>query len=177
MKALPSLPEPRMGIHGSFIVIRTDVEQRIGLDVGADGSLTGYAGGLDRKRALLELEGANAQALVELAQSVLRGTRRDRSPTELVDLRGIYGAIRDGEATWKSFMDNKRESSSVESGSGGKPVCTEEKFKAKTAEWKKIIQSGKKPNDLIAMVESKDQLTTDQKMEIASWAVVGESQS
>lgn len=29
-----------MGIHGSFIVIRTDVEQRIGLDVGADGSLT-----------------------------------------------------------------------------------------------------------------------------------------
>jgi methylated-DNA-[protein]-cysteine S-methyltransferase len=26
--------------------------------VGADGSLTGYAGGLDRKRALLELEGA-----------------------------------------------------------------------------------------------------------------------
>lgn len=29
-----------MGIHGSFIVIRTDVERRIGLDVGADGSLT-----------------------------------------------------------------------------------------------------------------------------------------
>ncbi|MCB1000876.1 MAG: glycosyltransferase family 2 protein [Acidimicrobiales bacterium] len=29
-----------MGMHGSYIVIRTDVEQRIGLDVGADGSLT-----------------------------------------------------------------------------------------------------------------------------------------
>ena len=99
------------------------------------------------------------------------------SPTELVDLRGIYGAIRDGEATWKSFMDNKRESSSGEGGSGGKPVCTEEKFKAKTAEWKKLIQSGKKPNDLIAMVESRDQLTTDQKMEIASWEVVGDNQS
>jgi methylated-DNA-[protein]-cysteine S-methyltransferase len=26
--------------------------------IGADGSLTGYGGGLDRKRALLELEGA-----------------------------------------------------------------------------------------------------------------------
>ena len=26
--------------------------------IGANGSLTGYAGGLDRKRALLELEGA-----------------------------------------------------------------------------------------------------------------------
>jgi egghead protein (zeste-white 4 protein) len=29
-----------MGMHGSYIVIRNDVEQRIGLDVGADGSLT-----------------------------------------------------------------------------------------------------------------------------------------
>jgi methylated-DNA-[protein]-cysteine S-methyltransferase len=28
--------------------------------VGADGSLTGYAGGLDRKRALLKLEGCSA---------------------------------------------------------------------------------------------------------------------
>lgn len=31
------------------------------------------------------------------------------SPTELVDLRGLYGAIKDGEATWASVMDNKRE--------------------------------------------------------------------
>jgi methylated-DNA-[protein]-cysteine S-methyltransferase len=30
--------------------------------VGADGSLTGYAGGLDRKRFLLELEGAEVVA-------------------------------------------------------------------------------------------------------------------
>lgn len=30
--------------------------------IGADGSLTGYAGGLERKRALLELEGAPAAA-------------------------------------------------------------------------------------------------------------------
>lgn len=31
------------------------------------------------------------------------------SPTELVNLRALYGAIRDGEATWASVMDNKRE--------------------------------------------------------------------
>jgi hypothetical protein len=31
------------------------------------------------------------------------------SPPELVSLRGTYGAIRDGEATWASVMDNKRE--------------------------------------------------------------------
>jgi len=29
------------------------------------------------------------------------------SPNELVDLRGIYGAISDGEATWREVMDNK----------------------------------------------------------------------
>ena len=32
--------------------------------IGADGSLTGYGGGLDRKRALLELEGERQQALL-----------------------------------------------------------------------------------------------------------------
>lgn len=29
------------------------------------------------------------------------------SPSELVDLRGIYGAIKDGEATWASVMENR----------------------------------------------------------------------
>jgi hypothetical protein len=31
------------------------------------------------------------------------------SPPELVGLRGLYGAIRDGETTWTAVMDNKRE--------------------------------------------------------------------
>jgi hypothetical protein len=31
------------------------------------------------------------------------------SPKELVDLRGLYGAIKDGEATWASVMENKAE--------------------------------------------------------------------
>lgn len=29
------------------------------------------------------------------------------TPTELVDLRGLYGALKDGEATWKTVMENK----------------------------------------------------------------------
>lgn len=33
------------------------------------------------------------------------------SPAQLVDLRGLYGAIKDGEATWKSVMDAKSEAS------------------------------------------------------------------
>ncbi len=35
--------------------------------IGADGSLTGYGGGLDRKRRLLALEGAAAPALWDAA--------------------------------------------------------------------------------------------------------------
>lgn len=31
------------------------------------------------------------------------------SPAEIVTLRGIYGAIKDGEATWKTVMENKGE--------------------------------------------------------------------
>lgn len=31
------------------------------------------------------------------------------TPAELVTLRGLYGALRDGEATWSSVMENKRE--------------------------------------------------------------------
>lgn len=30
------------------------------------------------------------------------------SPNELVDLRGIYGAIKDGEASWQAVVDNQR---------------------------------------------------------------------
>jgi hypothetical protein len=107
------------------------------------------------------------------------------SPTELVDLRGIYGAIKDGEATWKSVMENKAEQQSGESGSapasngtagvttgaGVIPVCSAEKFEKKSAEWRKLILEKKKtPADLIAMIETKDRLTEEQKMVIDAWS-------
>lgn len=40
------------------------------------------------------------------------------SPTQLVELRGLYSAIRDGEATWKQVMDAKAER---EAGQGDRP--------------------------------------------------------
>ena len=43
--------------------------------VGANGSLTGYGGGLDVKRALLELEGARAWASSLSARPRLRDPR------------------------------------------------------------------------------------------------------
>ncbi len=104
------------------------------------------------------------------------------SPTELVDLRGIYGAIRDGEATWKAVMENKSEQDGKKGGAsssgGGKslPMCSDDSFAKKSAGWRKQVEAGKSVNDLITMIQTKEQLTEDQKMEIAGWASAGGAQ-
>jgi hypothetical protein len=102
------------------------------------------------------------------------------SPTELVNLRGLYGAIKDGEATWATVMENKAEQGN---GGGDKksatlPECTPESFAAKKEGWRKTVESGKKSaNDLIKTIETKEILTADQKMEVASWtAAQGEQE-
>lgn len=99
------------------------------------------------------------------------------SPNELVDLRGIYGAIKDGEATWKTVMENKAEQSGEGSessaGGGNRPigVCSDEEFKKKTPEWRKLILEKKKtPSDLVAMIETKTKLSEEQKLTIESWS-------
>ncbi len=105
------------------------------------------------------------------------------SPPELVDLRGIYGAIKDGEATWKTVMENKVEQSGGAGNADGKqpegkpaegkqiPVCSAERFEAKAPEWRKLVLEKKKTvADLIAMIESKEQLTEEQKMTIDAWS-------
>lgn len=89
------------------------------------------------------------------------------SPAELVNLRGVYGAIRDGEASWKSFMENKSEN---EPEKKSKPTCSDDRFEKKAAEWKSAIAGGESVKSLIAMIESRDALTDSQKSEIESWA-------
>lgn len=42
------------------------------------------------------------------------------TPAELVDLRGLYGALKDGEATWVTVMENKREATGKSN--GGEPL-------------------------------------------------------
>lgn len=80
------------------------------------------------------------------------------SPTELVNLRGIYGAIRDGEASWKSVMENKAEN---------KPTDIKqypaEKFSAELPKWSKAIKAGQRtPDEIIAMATTKGALSPDQ---------------
>lgn len=94
-------------------------------------------------------------------------------PSELVELRSIFGAIRDGESTWKSVIENKAE----QGGDGDKkPDCSTESFEKQKAGWKKVVESGKKTaNDLISTIQTKEILTDDQKVEIASWEVKNEN--
>lgn len=98
------------------------------------------------------------------------------SPAELVNLRGIYGAIRDGEATWVEVMDNK-----AAHGDGKKaadkptakdlPTCSAEDFEKKRAGWRDTIVSKKKtPAQLIATIQTRELLTDEQKTTIDSWA-------
>lgn len=89
------------------------------------------------------------------------------SPPEIVTLRGIYGAIRDGEASWQSVMQNKAEQAPAKT----LPACTPESFEKNKATWEKVIRTNKKSvNDLIATIQTKELLTDEQRMEIASWA-------
>ncbi|WP_228534901.1 hypothetical protein [Noviherbaspirillum malthae] len=100
------------------------------------------------------------------------------SPAELVDLTGLWAAISEGETTWKAVMENKAEQSGTSSADAGKkqlPTCTAEDFEKKKAGWKGIVESGKKSvNDLIAFIQTKELLSDEQKMEIASWATAEE---
>jgi hypothetical protein len=97
------------------------------------------------------------------------------SPAEMVKLRGLYGAIRDGEATWATVMENKAEQDGSGPPRGGATEPTTmsaEAFDKKKAGWKALIVDGKKTvADLLAMVQTKDRLSQDQQMEIASWKV------
>lgn len=95
------------------------------------------------------------------------------SPTELVDLRGVYGAIKDGEATWKSVMENKVEQDGAKKPAPQAkelPTCTSEQFDAKKSEWRDLIKSGKKTeSQLLAFIQTKMLLTDEQKLTVNSW--------
>jgi hypothetical protein len=94
------------------------------------------------------------------------------SPAQLVDLRGIYGAIKDGEATWKTVMDNKAENSgsSAAQETKVKPVYSDEQFDKNRDSWRSLVESGKKSaDDIIKNVETKATMTEAQKEEIMGW--------
>jgi hypothetical protein len=86
------------------------------------------------------------------------------SPPELVTLRGIYGAIKEGEATWKEVMDNKAKQQDAASTTEKPVTYPEDQFTEAMKKWADLLSKGKKtPDQIIAMASTKHPLTEKQK--------------
>lgn len=101
------------------------------------------------------------------------------SPPQIVTLRGIFGAIKDGEASWQSVMQNKADQggNSVAGNSSKKELIpmTLEEWESAKAECEPIVRSGKKKaKAIIATLKSKNTLTEDQELSISAWESEGQ---
>ncbi|APW38482.1 recombinase RecT [Rhodoferax koreense] len=83
------------------------------------------------------------------------------------------GAVIDGNFVTINEPDPaEQQAGADQDADDGVPICTPESFAKNTAAWKATVANGRKSvNDLIATIETRERLTTDQKVEIASWAV------
>jgi hypothetical protein len=100
------------------------------------------------------------------------------SPAQIVTLRGIYGAIRDGETTWQSVMQNKAEQGNGKQPEGSKKTletCTTEQFIELSKEWEPLVRSGKKKaKAIITTASTKMILTDEQQFQIDAWEKEGQ---
>lgn len=98
------------------------------------------------------------------------------SPAELVKLRGVYGAIKEGDATWKEVMDNKATQGDGGGAGGGgdtraPTTWPEAAFAESIKKWTKLVADKKKtPDQIIAMATTKHPLTDAQKKAILALA-------
>lgn len=98
-------------------------------------------------------------------------------PAQVVSLKRVYASLRDGMSVPSEWFEIDDSRAGAASGDRAEPVnktipiCSDDDFKKKTPEWRKLIQDKKKsPDDLIKMIETKTRLTDDQKMTIDSWS-------
>lgn len=94
------------------------------------------------------------------------------SPAEMVNLRGLYGAIRDGEATWVSVLENKAEKAAI-TGPGtdpkktASPVWLDDAFARQLVKWGDAIKAGAKtPDEIVTMARTRGALTAAQEAAI-----------
>ena len=91
----------------------------------------------------------------------------------LVTLRGILTAIKDGDTTPEQAFAPSEQGKTEESKPARKDLktCTDANFKKKQDGWRKMITEKKKTvAALITMIEAKEKLTDEQKLTIESWA-------
>lgn len=96
------------------------------------------------------------------------------SPAQLVDLRGLFGAIKDGEATWATVMENRAENPAG-SGGGGSPKAPTfypaERFAKNLPGWLQLLADKKKTvAEVITWAETKFPLSPEQKKAITDGA-------
>jgi hypothetical protein len=94
------------------------------------------------------------------------------SPAEMVSLRGIYGAIKDGEATWVQVLENKADHNGEKKPEGGATQgWTPADFGKSLPKWEKLVADGKKtPDEIITMAASKGALSDEQKTAVRALA-------
>lgn len=102
------------------------------------------------------------------------------SPAQIVTLRGIYGAIKDGEATWATVMQNKSENGgNAGNGETGKrqpalQECTAEQFAEYAKEYEAQVRGGKlKSAKVIKTLKTETVLTEAQEFQISAWESEG----
>lgn len=98
-------------------------------------------------------------------------------PAQVVMLKRVYASLRDDMSTPSDWfeIDATAPAAPIPPAVKELPACTPEAFEKKKAGWKKTIEDGKKSvNDLIAFIQTKETLSDDQRMEIASWVVASE---
>lgn len=96
------------------------------------------------------------------------------SPAELVKLRGLYGAIKDGEATWSTVMSNKAEQAGKNANGDGPngstttlPPLSPERFTKNFAKWREPVDKGvQSVDDLLSFLKTKYSLSAEQTAEI-----------
>lgn len=126
--------------------------------------------GAERKRIVDAFDGLNIKA--SQLTEYLGHDIGSCSPQELVNLRGLYGAIKDGEATWASVMENKAENPTAAAAATAVTTAPaanypEEQFKKALPAWRAAIEQNKKTADqIIATAQTKHPLTDAQKAQI-----------
>lgn len=120
-----------------------------------------------RARALVVLQKMGVTSAQVFAFLKVGGVE-DITIEHLSTLFGITTALKDGDTT--------PEQAFAIDGASNKPAAperkplTEAEFDKQRAAWRKLVEAGtKSANDLIATIETRNVLTDEQKIEIASW--------
>lgn len=92
------------------------------------------------------------------------------SPAQLVDLRDLYSAIAEGEASWKQAMENKAEGKPIPRAPAPPPavaVWPDDSFEKQLRRWTLAVQQRLKTvPEILAMARSKGALTAEQEKAI-----------